>query len=554
MDIGEVIDKYEILEFLGEGGFAQVYRVRHIHLESIHALKVLRPEFLEREDLRQRFLDEGRLQAQLQHSGIARVTDIVAVPGAAGLVMEFLEGLSLADLIEQKKGPMEESAIVELMLPTLDALHFAHESGVIHRDIKPDNIYLVKNGSGGYDPKILDFGIARVRGELRAKGRRKSTVATRMGTEGYASPEQLRSAADVDRRADLFSIGVTIFEMATGTLPFERDSDVDSLMALMNGDYSIPQELRARSPRLALIIDQTVQIDRDRRLASCTELVAALKDTPPSPGKGPRPPSEEAVKASDSDFSALKQSVAELMAKGEKIAAVKLVRSEMNCDLKEAKAWVEQHFDEPSVQWGSGSSRTSQASSTSYRKTAQTCESCGAVSWFSDRLKMTTKGLQRTTICDRCADQEKYARVSDGRPQKPKQKKAKKKSTKKKQTDFCGTCGEQWDANRLENTPYGLECPTCQWEKSEAALPTSQSQAVVTPTQDSYDSDSARETRAMIGAVIGFAIGFPAGGIGAIPGAMIGGFIGAFIGELAALVGCLIVVLIIAAIFFATQS
>ena len=288
LEAGAQVEKYEVLEHLGGGGFADVYKARHVHLGTLHALKILKQEHVANEQIRLRFLDEARVQAQLVHPNIARVTDIIVSQGVAGLVMEYLEGRSLADFIEERQGPASEEEILAVMLPVLDALHFAHERGVIHRDVKPDNIFLAIDGAGQRVPKVLDFGIAKVRGELRQEGKRKSTVATGMGTEGYASPEQLRSAADVDRRADIFSVGVTLYELATGRLPFERDSDVDSLMALMNGDYEIPEHLRLRSPQTALAIGKALQNQRENRFKDCKSFSRALQTFRPSDIGSPR--------------------------------------------------------------------------------------------------------------------------------------------------------------------------------------------------------------------------------------------------------------------------
>ena len=290
LDVGAQVEKYEVLEHLGGGGFADVYKARHVHLGTVHALKILRPEHVGNEQIRLRFLDEARVQAQLVHPNIARVTDIIVSEGVAGLVMEFLEGRSLADFIEARGGPASEDEILAIMLPVLEGLHFAHERGVVHRDVKPDNIFLAVDRAGQQVPKVLDFGIAKVRGGLREKGKRKSTMATGMGTEGYAAPEQLRSAADVDRRADVFSVGVTLYELATGRLPFERDSEVDSMMALMNGGYEIPEELRQRSPQIAAVIEKALQTDRENRFPDCMALGVALSADRPSPRLMPHLP------------------------------------------------------------------------------------------------------------------------------------------------------------------------------------------------------------------------------------------------------------------------
>ena len=285
--IGDRIEKYELTEHLGSGGFADVYRGRHVHLGSEHALKILRPEFVANDGIRARFLDEARVQAQLDHPNIVRVTDIIASPGIAGLVMELLEGQSLADAIDA--GPRPDGAQLRtVFLPILDALGFAHGRGVVHRDLKPDNIYLA-SVRGTMMPKLLDFGIARVRGELREEGRRKSTVATSiLGTPGYMSPEQLRSAASADARSDIFSLGVALLEYASGEAPFERDSEVDTIVAVMAGDVVIPESVRADAA-LAATIEIALKPAPEDRFADCASFAEALGRVGGASGGGGRP-------------------------------------------------------------------------------------------------------------------------------------------------------------------------------------------------------------------------------------------------------------------------
>ena len=277
---GHRIEKYQVLARLGGGGFADVYRARHVHLDTDFALKILKPEHVDTPEVRMRFLDEARVQARLVHPGIARVTDILAEPGVAGIVLEFLEGRSLDEERRRRGGRLPEADVIALFDEILDALHFAHESGVVHRDIKPENIFLADAWSRTGVPKILDFGIAQVRGDLRRTGQKNTTTRIGMGTTGYASPEQIRSAGAVDRRADIFSLGVVLYELMTGALPFDRGNDADSLVALMTGAVRIPAELQKSSPRIASAIARCMQPDPAERYADCAALKAWLRSKP----------------------------------------------------------------------------------------------------------------------------------------------------------------------------------------------------------------------------------------------------------------------------------
>ena len=183
LKVDQVIGTYRVVSQLGGGGCATVWRARHIHLESDHALKVLREELVSRSDLRWRFLDEGRVQAQLRHPGIVRVTDIVVEPGLAGLVMDFIEGPSLTQLLAERGGQgLSRGEVLAIASGLFDALHFAHEHGVVHRDIKPGNLVLTKDHRGRLQPVLLDFGLARVRGTLRSERSGDTQMQLKMGT------------------------------------------------------------------------------------------------------------------------------------------------------------------------------------------------------------------------------------------------------------------------------------------------------------------------------------------------------------------------------------
>lgn len=159
---GEIIGTYEVLEVMGTGGMATVYRVRHQVLGSEHALKVLDPVLARDPEIRQRFVDEGRIQATLNHPNIVAVTDIVVEPGVAGLVGELVKGLDLDDWIEQEGAKSDAATIKGLFLPILDALAHAHDQGIIHRDIKPSNIIVATSDN---KVRLMDFGIFKVANE-----------------------------------------------------------------------------------------------------------------------------------------------------------------------------------------------------------------------------------------------------------------------------------------------------------------------------------------------------------------------------------------------------
>jgi|GEM_PF-5917508 len=279
MQAGDQVGKYEVVTLVGEGGFAAVWRVRHLLLGSTHALKVLHDDLLGLEEVRQRFLDEARVQAQLQHPGIVRVTDLIAEPGVAGFVMEYVDGRSLGDEIELRQAAGNDrpapAHIREVFVPVMAAVGFAHSRGVVHRDLKPDNILLATDSTGQLTPKVADFGIAKVAGEL--KGSRKTTLGSRtLGTLGYMSPEQVVSSRDVDGRSDVFSLGICLLEYATLVSPFDRDSEFQTMKAIHEVDYVIPDALRASDPGLVAVVERALRLDPGERFPDVAAMAEAL--------------------------------------------------------------------------------------------------------------------------------------------------------------------------------------------------------------------------------------------------------------------------------------
>lgn len=287
LQIGEVIGNYTVESLVGEGGFATVYRMRHTILTSVHALKVLHRDLVQDRGLRQRFLNEARMMACLRHPNIVRATDTVSQPGIAGIVMDFIEGGSLGAQMDAMRQPASHDAILDVFLPILDALHFAHQSGIVHRDIKPGNILLDPLPDGGLRPMLTDFGVARLRGEITRAGQGHTMVGMRMGTPGYMSPEQIRSATDVDARSDVFSIAVTMYEYATLQRLFERPSEFETMQAIVSGDQHFSAALCQQNPGLVDVLRHAMAPDPQQRLASCEEFAAALRACHTSPSSMP---------------------------------------------------------------------------------------------------------------------------------------------------------------------------------------------------------------------------------------------------------------------------
>lgn len=210
------LPRIEILEFLGRGGMGVVYKARQKQLDRIVALKVLAPEFAQDPAFSERFSREAKALAKLSHPHIVAVHDFgVTESGQYYFVMEFVEGTNLREVIRAKKlSPSEALAMVPQIC---EALQFAHEEGIVHRDIKPENILLDKKGR----VRIADFGLAKLMGRLRSDDSLTAN-GQRMGTPHYMAPEQMEKPLSVDHRADIYSLGVVLYEMLTGELPLGR--------------------------------------------------------------------------------------------------------------------------------------------------------------------------------------------------------------------------------------------------------------------------------------------------------------------------------------------
>ncbi len=275
LQLGTMVERYEVLGLLGQGGLARVYRVRHTQLGTIHALKLLS---LSREGMSERLLLEGRIQAQLRHPNIVNVSDVVQFEGQPGLVIEFVGGPTLEDWLRTEGPPSIEEAL-EIFAQIVAAVRAAHQIGVLHRDLKPANVLLEKQASGSFVPKVADFGIAKVAMGLSsssgAMSRTQNGVA--MGTPGYMAPEQFNDAASADARADVFSLGTILYELLTGAQAFAEASLLDTLNAVAHGKYRPLPELNPHVPsHVADAVQRAVSPDPANRFPDCEALAEAV--------------------------------------------------------------------------------------------------------------------------------------------------------------------------------------------------------------------------------------------------------------------------------------
>jgi eukaryotic-like serine/threonine-protein kinase len=280
--------RYEVVRLLGQGGMATVYEVRHLGLHSTHALKVLNEDLARNDDIRARFLAEGRIQARMRHPHIVQVTEIVTTP-VAGLVMDYIEGPTLGDFCRGQG--LEPRVLLDVFLPVLDAMEVAHQRGVVHRDLKPDNIIVGKDSRGRLQPMVTDFGIAKLV-EEGPGGKARTQAGARMGTLLYMSPEQIRGAGEVDARTDIFSLGAILYEAATGRVAFHAASDFDTMKSIVEGTYEPPERVvGGMHPVVAGCIRKALAVDPAERFQDCAAFREALENAFDAGAQAPQKPS-----------------------------------------------------------------------------------------------------------------------------------------------------------------------------------------------------------------------------------------------------------------------
>jgi len=280
--LGRTISHYHITSQLGEGGMGVVYEAEDTNLGRHVALKFLTPAMAGDQGLLQRFQREARAASSLNHPNICTIHGIEQFEAEHFIVMELLDGESLADRI--RRGPLDITSLLTLGVQIVDALESAHSKGIVHRDLKPANVFVTSRGQA----KILDFGLAKIDriamgtkadSELKTAVRQEELThaGSTLGTISYMSPEQARGQV-TDSRTDLFSFGTLLYQMASGVLPFQGETSAVVFEAILNRDPAPVNQLNASLPaELGRIIAQALEKDRDLRFQSATDLKTALK-------------------------------------------------------------------------------------------------------------------------------------------------------------------------------------------------------------------------------------------------------------------------------------
>ena len=266
--IGQLLDdRYELLEVIGTGGMAVVYKARCHRLNRLVAIKILKDEFSGDEEFRRRFRAEGEAVAMLSHPNIVQVYDVSSSDSANYIVMELIDGISLKQYMEVK-GVLNWKETLHFAMQIAKGLEHAHSRGIVHRDIKPHNVMVLKNGS----VKVMDFGIARVMN--------KSNTLTKeaLGSVHYISPEQAKGSY-TDNRSDIYSLGVVMYEMMTGRPPYDGESPVAVAIQHINGGAPLPSALNPNIPKgLEQIIMKSMALDVNDRYASATEMLRDMEE------------------------------------------------------------------------------------------------------------------------------------------------------------------------------------------------------------------------------------------------------------------------------------
>jgi putative nucleotidyltransferase with HDIG domain len=276
--VGQVVGGYRLVTALRSGGMGTVYYAEHTVIGRRAAVKVLHPEIARDPQLISRFLVEARAANDIRHPNVVEITDLGHTGDLHYIVMSFLEGETLGERLEREK-ILDESTVVRIVRQIASALAAAHDRGIVHRDLKPENVFLLNHPDYPDYVKVLDFGIAKLIGPQQTNAPHNTMMGTVLGTPTYMSPEQCRGQAELDHRSDIYSLGVMIYEMLTGTVPFRRDSPADVLLAHVHDAPASPFDLNPKLSRhIGVTILRALEKDPARRFASMRELRDAIEN------------------------------------------------------------------------------------------------------------------------------------------------------------------------------------------------------------------------------------------------------------------------------------
>ncbi|HTY61542.1 MAG TPA: protein kinase [Acidobacteriota bacterium] len=265
-EIGSRVGDYEILQILGAGGMGRVYKVRNVLSDRVEAMKVLLPDLEGNPGLADRFMREIKVQASLDHPNIAALHTALRIENQLMMLMEYVDGVTLDKMMEA--GPVPIDKAVDYIAQVLSALAYAHARGVVHRDLKPANMMIMPNGV----VKLMDFGIAKMTAD-----RKLTQTGSTVGSLYYMSPEQIKGAVDLDPRSDLYSLGVSLYEVVTGARPFQGDSEYSIMAAHLQKNPPPPIEISPNLPNgLNEIILQALQKEPAKRFQTADAFRNAL--------------------------------------------------------------------------------------------------------------------------------------------------------------------------------------------------------------------------------------------------------------------------------------
>jgi eukaryotic-like serine/threonine-protein kinase len=266
--------KYRVTRILGQGGMGVVVEAQHIQLDDRVALKFLLPEYANHPEASERFLREARAAVKIKSEHVARVSDVGTLDtGSPYMVMEYLQGEDLSNMLE-KSGPLNVQDAVDFIIQGCEAINEAHGYGIVHRDIKPANLFVTRRQDGSPLVKVLDFGISKTMGS-GVDGLTRTTAT--MGSALYMSPEQMRQSKGVDHRTDIYSLGITLYELLAGKQPFYANTLPELCAEVLTGSPTPLLQVRQDvSSQFAVVLERGYARERDHRYQTVSEFVFAL--------------------------------------------------------------------------------------------------------------------------------------------------------------------------------------------------------------------------------------------------------------------------------------